>query len=64
MAVIIGINIGGSLLNAFVRLFIIPQMDLNQIQVWVIQTYLGILLNLCVALNAVVLYICRQKKLN
>ena len=61
MAVIVAINIGGYLANAGIRMFLLPLIGLNQLQTWIAYTYLGILLNICVTLNAVVLYICSSE---
>uniref|UniRef100_A0A914I353 G-protein coupled receptors family 1 profile domain-containing protein n=1 Tax=Globodera rostochiensis TaxID=31243 RepID=A0A914I353_GLORO len=61
LAVIISISIGSYLITAVVRLFLLPLMHLDQVQVWFVELYFGILLNVGVALNAPVLYICSNE---
>ncbi|KAL3073100.1 hypothetical protein niasHT_035376 [Heterodera trifolii] len=60
LVVIISISIGCYLISAVVRLFVLPPLHLDQVKVWFVELYFGILLNLGVALNAPVLFICSK----
>uniref|UniRef100_A0A915MBI1 Polygalacturonase n=1 Tax=Meloidogyne javanica TaxID=6303 RepID=A0A915MBI1_MELJA len=61
MFTIVSVTIGCYLMSAAVRLVILPPFHLGEINVWIIELAFGTLLNLGVALNAVVLYICSQE---
>ncbi|KAL3104504.1 hypothetical protein niasHT_028927 [Heterodera trifolii] len=58
LVVIISISIGCYLFNGVVRLFVLPPLHLDQIKVWFVEMFFGVLLNVGVALNAPVLFIC------
>ncbi|KAL3100854.1 hypothetical protein niasHT_029275 [Heterodera trifolii] len=58
LVVTISISIGCYLFNGVVRLFVLPPLHLDQVKVWFVEMFFGILLNVGVALNAPVLFIC------
>ncbi|KAL3084821.1 hypothetical protein niasHT_031706 [Heterodera trifolii] len=60
LVVIISITIGCYLFNAMVRLFVLPPLQLDQVKVWFVEMFFGILLNVGVTLNAPVLFICSK----
>ena len=59
LVIIVSVTIGAYLITALVRLIILPPLQLSQVQVWFWELTFGTLLNLGVALNAPVLYVCR-----
>ncbi|KAL3088122.1 hypothetical protein niasHS_009408 [Heterodera schachtii] len=60
LVVIISISIGCYLFNGMVRLFVLPPLHLDQVKVWFVEMFFGILLNVGVTLNAPVLFICSK----